>query len=132
MPCYTEWDAYLEEGSKEYADTRARLEAKLKAVRHIVDYYYGSAGLSVPPARWSGSQAFMQLAHNEFSIDDAALDGRDEQPILEAITHHCACDEIHFTLLYDLVSLLDLKNAEDAGYARVMMHSANILRRKWR
>ena len=54
MPCYTEWDAYLEKGSKEYETKKAELEAKLKAVRHIVDYYYGSAGLSVPPARWSG------------------------------------------------------------------------------
>jgi len=66
MPCYTEWDAYLAKGSERYAEARAKLEAKLKAVKHIVDYYHGVAQLRAPPAKHSGQPTWMEMAHDEF------------------------------------------------------------------
>lgn len=128
MPCYTEWDAYLDKASDEYASKKAEMEAKLKAVRHIVDYYYGVAGLRVPPARHSGRQTWQEMAHREFLIDPHHLPGAAEDGIVKSIAHHCACDGIDFLLLYDLVSLLDVGNVHDAGYARVLLTCADELR----
>lgn len=128
MPCYTERDAYLDKGSIAYRTEKAKLEAKLKSVRHIVDYYYGVAGLRVPPARHSGSPVFLEMAHLEFKIDGGDVHGVDEKQILESITHHFSCDGHYFTLLYDPVSFLNLHDREDAGYARVMMICASKLR----
>jgi len=128
MPCYTEWDAYLDKDSPQYQDARARLEAKLKAVRHIVDYYYAVEGLEVPPARHSGEPTWIEQAHHSFSIEEERLGDVDEASIIERIAHHCACDGIELTLLYDLVTLLDLRNPLEAGYARVLMTCANEMR----
>ena len=128
MPCYTEWDAYLDKGSGAYRTEKAQLEAKLKAVMHIVDYYYGVERLRVPPVRHSGSPVFLEMDHLEFEIDSGAMHGMDEKRIFENISHHFSCDGIGFTLLYDLVSLLNLHDKEDAGYARVMMICASKLR----
>lgn len=128
MPCYTEWDAYLKKGSHEYEAKKAELEAKLKAVKHIVDYYYGIEGLRIPPAKHSGERTWLEMAHQEFEFDASALDGRKEELIIKNIAHHCACDGIHFMLIYDLVSLLDVQDSYEAGYARIMMACANEIR----
>ena len=44
MACYTEWDAYLEKGTKEYSEKENELRAKLKAIKHVIKYYYGVEG----------------------------------------------------------------------------------------
>lgn len=128
MPCYTGWDAYLEKGSKEYADKKAELQAKLQAVKHILDYYYGIEERRVPHATHSGERTWLEMAHQQFTSDVSDLQEAEEKEIIKKISHHCSCDGIHFTLLYDLVSLLDIKKPDDAGYARVMMACANELR----
>ena len=128
MPCYTEWDAYLDKGSQKYKAKKAELEAKLKSVRHIVDYYYGVEGLQVPPAKYSGQQTWIERAEAEFKVDNSDLLVRNEEQIVKNIAHHCCCDGIHFTLIYDLVSLLDIHDKDEAGYARIMMTCANQIR----
>jgi len=128
MACYTEWDTYLKVGSDEYEERKKELSAKLDALKHIVDYYYKVSGLRVPPAQHSGKKSWIEMAHLEFSIEQEALSGKDEEAIWQSVGRHCACDGIGFTLLYDAVSLLDLTNENDAGYARVLMACANNMR----
>ena len=128
MPCYTEWNAYLDKGSQEYKTKEAELNAKLKSVKHILDYYYGVRRLRVPPATHSGEQAWLEMAHQQFEVEKTELHGVDEEHIIKNIAHHISCDGIHFTLIYDLVSLLDIQNTNEAGYARVMMTCANEIR----
>ena len=70
MPCYTEWDAYLHEGSSEYKTAKEKLEAKLKAVKHIIDYYYGVFRVTVSAAKHSGHQTFIEVAHHAFVPDE--------------------------------------------------------------
>ena len=132
MPCYNEWDAYLEKGSKEYESRKAELEAKLKAVRHIIDYYYRVNRKPIPSVDFSGAEKVSgESVRGYFAFQDVSDSPPEEKPVLEAIMHHFACDQIHFTTLYDLVSLLDVKDPEEGGYARVMMLCANALRRSW-
>jgi hypothetical protein len=128
MGCYTEWDAYLDKGSQEYETKKTELDAKLEAVKHIVNYYYGVEGLRVPPASHSGEKAFLEMAHLEFEVDEEDLDGKDEDQIVTNIGRHCTCDGIDFKLIYDLVSLLNIQDNNEAGYARIMMTIANEIR----
>jgi hypothetical protein len=128
MPCYTEWNAYLNEGTPEYASTKAELEAKLKAVKHIVDYYFEVDHLRVPPARYSGEESCIPMDHREFETDDTDSPLDTEVRIIRSIAYHCSCDRIHFTLLYDLVSLLDIHDPGEAGYARIMLACAHEIR----
>jgi hypothetical protein len=114
-PCYTEWDAYLDKGSPKYRAAKAKLEAKLKAVQHIVDYYYRFHRRTVPKAKHAGNRTFIELADQAFEVDAGDSGGPDDDEFIERITQHCACDGIRFTTLYDLVSLLDLKDAQQCG-----------------
>jgi hypothetical protein len=68
------------------------------------------------------------MAHSEFlhQMNDSEL--RREQKIIESIAHHCSCDGIRFTRLYDLVTLLDIHDEKQGGYARVIMACANEIR----
>jgi len=120
--------APVNKGSHEYETKKTELEAKLKAVKHIVDYYYGIEGLRIPPAKHPGERTWLEMAHQEFEFDASALDGRNEESIIKNIAHHCACDGIHFTLIYDLVSLFNPGDNNEAGYARIMMACANEIR----
>lgn len=128
MGCYTEWDAYLEKGSKAYKEKEDELKAKLKAVKHIVDYYYSLKGLVVPHATHSGKSSWIETAENEFSVNSKEVDDLNEVKTIDSITHHVMCDQIHFTTLYDICTLLNLDVPEDARYARVIMKCANIVR----
>jgi len=128
MPCYNQWDAYLEPGSEKYKSKRKELNAKLEAVKHIVEFYYKSHGLFVPPASFRGIGVDMGRGHEDFECVEGV---GPEEEIFEEITKHFACDEIHFTEIYDLVSLMNLKDETEAGFARVMLHCANKLRSGW-
>lgn len=128
MPCYTEWDTYLDKGSPEYEAKKAEMEAKLKAVKHIVDYYYGIERLRVPPARHSGKKTWGEMAHREFEFDPGELRGKNEESILRNIARHCSCDGIHYVVIYDLVTFLNIHDPVDAGYARIVMICANDMR----
>lgn len=128
MPCYIEWDAYLSEGTPEYASTKAKLEAKLKAVKHIVDYYFGVEHLRVPPARYFGKGNYSPRDPREFEAGDTNSPLDTEGRIVRSIAYHCSCDRIRFTLLYDVVSLLDIRDPAEAGYARIMLACAYEMR----
>lgn len=125
MPCYSAWDEYLTPGTPEYQAARAALEAKLRAVRHAVDYYYGVHSFDVPPARYSADHIFIETAAENFQ---AQREVPEEHKIIEQLTHHLACDGVHFTELYDFVSILDSSDPAAAGYARVLMRCAHQLR----
>lgn len=93
MPCYTQWDAYLAKGSSEYESKKSELHAKLMAAKHIVNYYYGTEGLHVPPARHSGQGAWIEMADLDYKIDLNDLEGINEEKLIEKIAHHCTCGE---------------------------------------
>lgn len=126
MPCYTEWDAYLEPGTEAYDRRRRELEAKLRAVRHAIDYYYSAAGANVPRASFHRRMAgFIETAEHAFREHE---EPPGEAEILDRISHHLSCDEVHFTTLYDLATLLDPEDSGQAGYVRVILACANWMR----
>lgn len=124
MPCYTAWNEHLDEGSPDYERTRAELEAKLRSVKHVVDYYYRAFRVRLPKARLiddeQGLEAPWSFAPERYP--------RNEKRVLDRIYHHLCCDEVHFTTLYDLVSLMDVHDAVEAGYARVLLECAARMR----
>ena len=128
MPCYTQWDAYLDKDSNEYRAAKAKLRAKLKAVQHVIDYYYRVSGLTVPRAKHSQQQTWMEMAHHGFECDEVGDLKRKEEQIIKSVAHHCSCDGIHFTLLYNLVTLLDIQDGQQGGYARAILAVANEIR----
>jgi hypothetical protein len=109
MPCISMWYEYLKRGTPEYEAARAAVEAKLRALRHAIDYYYGVARAAVP------------RADHELSPIDL-VEGEEE--ILDRIKHHLACDGVHCQVLYNAASLLDRYVPEEAGYARVLLDCA--------
>ena len=130
MPCYTQWDAYLKRGSDEYRKARSELQAKLKAVLHVIDYYYQLHRFAVPPATRPKKALYVEMAHLEYQIEARDLGGIDEQKVIKQIIHHMICDEIHFTTLYDVSSLLRVNDPRQCGYRRVILICANEIRRR--
>lgn len=112
----------------EYETAKSRLEAKLKAVRHVVDYYYEVEGLRVSPATYLDERMHLEQAHSQFYINESDLRGKDENIVIKNIAHHLSCDGVRFTKIYDLVSLLNIHNKNEAGYARILMTCANEIR----
>jgi hypothetical protein len=109
MPCYERWDEYLKPGSPEYIETRTKLQAQQRAVEHIIDHYYAVAGRLV-------------------SDPLPATEPRADAAIVEQIVHHMDCDDIRFTTLYDIGTLLNADDSRDAPYARVISLCAERLR----
>ncbi len=124
MPCYTEWDAFLKPGSPEYSKARAEVAAKLQALQHAVDYYYRAADLALPEA--------FPTTDDDDSLEDEIRSIENSSPekneVLDRLTHHLACDDVHCTTIYDAVSLLDTDLPRQAGYARVLLTCAFRLR----
>ena len=116
MSCYTAWNEYLKPGTPEYSTAENRVCAKLKAVQHIVDYYY---------------EAFNQRFPRE-EVEEGASPPYEpasprEKRLLEIVFHHFACDGIHFTTLYDVCSVLNCKKGE-RGYKAIISYCANLMR----
>jgi hypothetical protein len=109
MPCYTPWYGYSHPGSPEFARALKAVHAKLRAVKHVVDYYYEAYGLSLP------------------SLPDGAEIDPMRQPrapseyrVREMICHHLACDGIDFMGLFDVASVLDDADKGDRAYLAVI------------
>lgn len=97
---------------------KTEVEAKLFAVKHIIDYYYHAARTPLPQVEPGKVPIWMKDAKSN----------PEELRLLEIIAHHFACDEIHFTTLYDCCTLLDDDIDEDRAYRRVIQVCANEIR----
>ncbi len=117
MPCYTAWNEDLRPGSPDYLIAELQIHAKLKAVRHIVDYYYKAFEYPMPDVPDSLCiEPFRQPNTNQ------------EMSIREMICHHFSCDGIHFCTLYDVCSLLDAEDKGQRSYLAVILPCANLMR----
>ena len=117
MPCYSAWNDYLKVGTAQYRKARNQVEAKLLAVQHIVNYYYGAAQIPLP--------CVMQ---GERPDPFAAPPSEAEAKLQELIAHHFACDGIDFCQLYDVLSLLSDETADERAHASVIGRSATLMR----
>lgn len=117
MPCYTAWNDYLALGTPEYLSAEERVRGQLKAVEHIVDYYYAAFEHSLPNLP-SG------LSIDPFRQPKSARETR----IREMICHHFACDGIDFCTLYDVCSLLNTEVERQRAYTAIILPCANLLR----
>jgi hypothetical protein len=93
--------------------------AELKAVKHIVDYYYRTAGRELPIVESDSPFLESNKATNKA-----------EAELFETIAHHFACDEIDFCSLYDACSLLDNSIEVDRSYRRVILAAAHQMRKR--
>jgi hypothetical protein len=128
MPCYTQWNTYLKPGSKEYEDARVKLEAKLKAVKHILDYYYAVHKKQVPKAKYQGGEIDLQLGTVSLACDKRQMRGINEEEIKRNIAHHFLCDHLNVVDLYDISTLCNIHDDSDAGYIRIIVGCANDMR----
>ena len=117
MPCFVGWDEHLKPGTPEYDRGRAELHAKFLVIKHIVRYYYGAAGVSLP--RGSRTADLPPAPSSE-----------KERRIWKGICHHCACDGVHFTTLYDVCSIIDPASEEDCSYRHVIFGCGHQMRCK--
>lgn len=117
MPCYTAWNSYLTPNTPEYLLAEEMLRAKLKAIRHIIDYYYRANSIPLPslPSGTIVDPCRQPRSHRELAVR-------------EAICHHYACDEIDFCTLYDAASLLDSNDKEGLAYLAVILPCATQMR----
>jgi hypothetical protein len=121
MPCYTAWNDYLQPNTPEYLNAEREVRAKLRAVQHIVDYYYTAFSHALPQVPKS------------VQIDCTRQPrARREQKIREMLCHHFACDEVHFTTLYDVCTLLDAHDDKDRAYLAVIEPCAFLMRSEYR
>ena len=117
MPWYSQWDDYLDKKSADYARAKSKVEAKLLAVKHIVDYYYCAAKLELPTVVGT-APAFLKDANPSAK----------ETHVLKMIAHHCTCDGIDFCTLYDVTTLLSKTRKKDRAYTRIILVCANEIR----
>jgi hypothetical protein len=117
MPCYTAWDQSLTPGTLEYLQAEEQVQEKLKAVIHIVDYYYTAFVHAMPDLP------------DGVSIDSTRQPRSEkEMSIREMICHHFACDGINFLTLYDVCSLLDSQDKQQRAYLAVIHPCAYLMR----
>lgn len=116
MPCYTAWNEYLKPGTPEYLTAEEIVRAKLKAVQHIVDYYYEAFDQRIPRAE--------TYECTSMPYEPASLR---EKKLLEIICHHFSCDGIHFTMLYDVRSVLECRKGGRA-YDAIITYCASLMR----
>jgi hypothetical protein len=117
MPCYTAWDAFLEPDTPEYFRAEEEIRAKLRAVIHIVDYYYRAFSFPLP-----------QLPDGVKIDPFRQPKSKKELAIREMICHHFACDGVDFCTLYDVCSLLNEDSQDDRPYLAVIWLCANQMR----
>ncbi|MGQ2923453.1 hypothetical protein INQ48_35040 (plasmid) [Variovorax paradoxus] len=117
MPCYSPWNEYLELGTPQFEQAKAVVVAKLRAVTHIIDYYYQSHGLQLP-------------ALAEGTVIDSHRQPRSlrEFALREMICHHFSCDGVDFCSLYDVASLLSPQVEKERAYLAVVLPCATLMR----
>src|SRR4051812_11883471 len=103
MPCFSSGPT---PGTHEYDEWLPVVNAVLDRFIHVVDYYYGKAGLTVPqPAtpedgRRTQSAGEMALGAVE------PIDARENARVLQQILMHLDCDEVGMLDLHELRLLL--------------------------
>ena len=117
IPCYSPWNDYLEPGTPQFDQAKAVVLAKLRAVTHIIDYYYKSHGLQLP-----------ELA--EGTVIDSHRQPRSarEFALREMICHHFSCDGVDFCSLYDVASLLSPRIESERAHLAVVLPCATLMR----
>lgn len=91
--------------------------AKLRAVTHIIDYYYKSHGLQLP-----------KLADGTMVDSHRQPRSPRELALREMICHHFSCDGLDFCSLYDVASLLSPQIATEKAYLAVVLPCATLMR----
>ena len=109
MPCYTAWYEYVNPGTPEFAQAQKVVEAKLRAITHVINYYYASTGLTLPVLPDGVPINPMRQPRS-----------RKEYGLREMICHHLACDGVDFITLFDVASLLDERQADQRSYLAVI------------
>lgn len=107
MPCYTKWNAYLVPNSSEYKRALADLEAKFKAVKHVIDYYLKVNSLPLPNARYCGWGSQYELIEVN----------RDYTKVISEISRHLSCDGVTQDVLLDIESILCRETPKGLCYA---------------
>lgn len=117
MPCYSPWNDYLEPGTLPFEQAKAVVAAKLRAVTHIIDYYYRSHGLQLP-----------DLAEGTMIDSHRQPRSPREFALREMICHHFSCDGVDFCSLYDVASLLSPQIENERAYLAVVLPCATLMR----
>lgn len=109
MPCYVAWYEYVTSGTSEFAEALQAVQGKLRAIMHVIDYYYAAAGLSLPDLP-------VGVPVNPFRHPRSPK----EYGVREMICHHLACDGVDFMTLFDVASLLDERKTDQKAYLSVI------------
>ena len=120
MGCYTQWYVYLQ--GAELEKEKKKMQAKFLSLKHAIDYYFAIAEKKLPNVRYVESASNYELIGvDEFSDAD-----------YHALCRHLACDEVHFTVLLDVLTILNRPHPEAGKYAYLLMRCLIRLRNsKW-
>lgn len=118
MGCYTQWYTYMNFGSDEFDAKKRELFAKFMSLKHVIDYYFAIAEKRLPSARHVGRGSHCEL----IGVDE--FSGADYQ----ALCRHLACDEVQYSVLLDVETILNRDNPEACKYAYVLMRCMVLLR----
>ena len=100
MPCYSPWYLDLEPGTPSFESARREIEAIAAATRHVISTYLLLHRVRPPIA-------VETLPHG---VDERALRPFDYEKLgfemIHRIAQHCLCDDVHFTSLYDVRTVM--------------------------
>jgi hypothetical protein len=117
MPCYTVWYEGLRPDTSDFASAKQAVEVKLRAVVHVIDYYYAAGGMSLP------------VLPDGVAIDPMRQPrSPKEYGLREVICHHLACDGIDFMDLFNVATLLDEQNKDQRAHLAVIRPCALLMK----
>ena len=119
MPCYTQWNHYLVEGTPAYPIKKKELEAKFFALKYVVDYYFAAFKKSIPTACYGSCGMRYDINSESDPLTGSEWD---------ALCMHIAYDSVHCSDIYDIETCLNREVALVCGYAAVLITCANRLR----
>ncbi len=109
MPCYTAWYEHVTPGTPDFVRAMQAVQAQLRAITHIIDYYYTAFGLSLP------------VLPDGVPVDPMRQPRATKEYVLrETICHHFACDGVDFMTLFDVATLLDESDKGQRSYLAVI------------
>lgn len=117
MPCFSDWYDGLEPGTPEWNKAEKKARAKLRSIKHIVDYYYATNDYLKPNLPNGTRIDFKRQPKSER-----------ERHIRNLICHHFECDDVGPQTLRDVAYLLDEEIPEDRAYLAVIMPCYFLLR----
>jgi hypothetical protein len=111
MPCLGEaWNTGLIPGTPGYINEERRVQGRLEALLHVVDYYCKVHDLELPVAP----------SHSDW-LDIKALPDKDKR-LIGDIYHHLLCDHINTAEIYDIAALV-YTSEERYGYVRKVVQT---------